>query len=348
MKKIIAGENMLHIILGILKIIGFLLLLIFLLLLLIVLTVLFVPIRYQVLGDLHEDIFIEGKVTWLLRLVSLVVSFRDRKLEYSVKVFGIHVVKSESSDRTKTSAKNIKSGTKKDEAFSEEDEGIEPEILMNEEVQVSTEPPKKKEKIQNQTKPEQVENVEKEVPVLEEIPVQADLKKEAIKQGHVKEASPKQSVGEKIRKIIQKIKDVIEAIKDKIRNIHQTIENLKKKAAKVKKFLDAKETKNTLHHLKCEIFYLLRHIRPRKLEGNLRLGLDDPGSTGQILGYLSIIQGITGNHLQVEGVFEKKVTEGNVFLKGHIRLCHFIKILLSLLFDKNVRITIKRLLKMRG
>lgn len=84
---------MLHIILGILKIIGIVLGILLLLLLAAVLAVIFVPVRYQIQAKKQEDEVCAGiKVSWLLHIVS--ASFKINKRaehEIAIRLFGIRL-----------------------------------------------------------------------------------------------------------------------------------------------------------------------------------------------------------------------------------------------------------------
>lgn len=78
---------MLHVILLILKIIGWILLGILGLLLGILLLVLLVPVRYRVEGSYYGSPRGTARITWLLHILSLMVSYEE-ELQITVKVFG--------------------------------------------------------------------------------------------------------------------------------------------------------------------------------------------------------------------------------------------------------------------
>lgn len=88
-----AGENMLHIILGILKIIGIIIGLLFLLLICMMLAILFVPVRYR--GKLvRKEEILQGeiRISWFLRTVCAAVSVGiGEKLSLEVRLFGIRL-----------------------------------------------------------------------------------------------------------------------------------------------------------------------------------------------------------------------------------------------------------------
>ena len=75
------------VLLTILKVIGWILLGILGLILLTVLTVLLVPIRYRADGVWKEEKYIRGRVTWLLHLLSICVTY-EKELLLEVRVAG--------------------------------------------------------------------------------------------------------------------------------------------------------------------------------------------------------------------------------------------------------------------
>lgn len=85
---------MLHIILGILKVIGILLLAIIALILLMVLALLFVPVEYRLAGKKLEKV-LEGRaaVSWLFGAIGLSAEYKGKKLVIHLKLFGF-IIKS--------------------------------------------------------------------------------------------------------------------------------------------------------------------------------------------------------------------------------------------------------------
>lgn len=101
---------MVHIILFILKIIGIILASIIGILLFLILIVLLVPIRYQIYGEKREDMKLEGKVTWLLHLIYLRVTYESNKSIIKLRIFGRLFYDSQN---VKNSKNKIKNGKKK-------------------------------------------------------------------------------------------------------------------------------------------------------------------------------------------------------------------------------------------
>lgn len=83
---------MLHLILVILKVIGFLLLAILILLLLGLLSLLFVPVRYEMSGKKTAGL-LEGKVkvSWLFHLVGMAAEYKEKQLGIRLKLCGITI-----------------------------------------------------------------------------------------------------------------------------------------------------------------------------------------------------------------------------------------------------------------
>lgn len=104
------SEDMLHIILFILKIIGIILASIIGLLLFVILVVLLVPIKYRVAADKKEDLTAEAKITWLFRLLYLHISFKDNHYKMRFRILGKVFY---DSDATKDKNKRKKSKRRK-------------------------------------------------------------------------------------------------------------------------------------------------------------------------------------------------------------------------------------------
>ncbi|MBQ4482946.1 MAG: DUF2953 domain-containing protein [Lachnospiraceae bacterium] len=93
---------------------------------------------------------------------------------------------------------------------------------------------------------------------------------------------------------------------------------------------------------------LLKHIRPRKLESNLKLGLDDPASTGEALGLIYSFYPVYTKHLKVEPYFDRKIIEADLFLKGYIQLFFVLWAAGKIYFNKDIRRLYRQIQRIRG
>ncbi len=77
------------VIIFILKLIGIILLVLLGLILLLVLLVLFVPVRYQVYGQIEDGTTIHAKLHWFLHLLSFQADYQDEEFISCLRIFGI-------------------------------------------------------------------------------------------------------------------------------------------------------------------------------------------------------------------------------------------------------------------
>ncbi len=137
-------------------------------------------------------------------------------------------------------------------------------------------------------------------------------------------------------------------IRKRISNILYTIRQFCDKLKEAKKKGDAfLELWESDHMVKSrslfgkQLFYLLKHTKPRKLEGCLEFGFQDPSTTGYAMAFYGILYPVWSPKLIVEPDFEKEVLHCSVKVKGRIRACHFAKAGLRLFLSKDVRRVIK-------
>ena len=86
---------------------------------------------------------------------------------------------------------------------------------------------------------------------------------------------------------------------------------------------------------------VLKHVRPRRLTGYLKFGMDDPAVTGYITGALAVFYPVYRSNFTVEPVFYEKCLSVNCRGSGRIRPIYFIYLGIWLILDKNVRRLIK-------
>lgn len=128
----------------------------------------------------------------------------------------------------------------------------------------------------------------------------------------------------------KKIKCTILKICDKIKLFWKTKE-------KVTSFLTDNIHVEAFKIVKREIGILAGHLRPRRIRGLVRFGFEDPYRTGQVLAGLSILYPFYGEHVEIYPDFEQKILEGDLYIKGHIRMVHLAALLWRLFFNRYVR-----------
>lgn len=299
---------LLHILLFLLKLIGIVLLVILGLIVLILAIILLTPIRYRIGASKYQTIQAEGKVTWLFRLIEMVFKLdtgaeEGKRLHLSFRIAWLKLY-----DNQKPKEKRIKQKkTRKTKS--------KPESKQSEKVIQAAKPEQSEAKVQP-IKTEQAAEMKHEEKLIE---------------------GPKESAVEKIlrlaknaaNKILSLIRGVfslicsILGIPSKIMDGLEKLENFFTKLREKKEAFLAfyNETHNHQwftafwHRLKK----LLLRILPRADRLYLHFGFEDPATTGQVLGSLSILYPICGEKMELCPEFNEEILEGEVKCHGRIR-----------------------------
>lgn len=317
---------MLGFFLGILKWLGILLLVILGLVLAVLLAVLFVPIRYEAEGSFKGEPAAKGRVSWLWRLFSCQVVY-DGEAEVSLRIFG------------------VKTGRKKEAA-----DGAE-EAEIPEPVVTAREKHPEKEEPAGGNKPAEEAPVSGSQPGEEcpapEMPETCERTSAEKLESDAAKAAPEQlgaetETGKKRQKKKRIRQNPFQKIKVTFQRICGKLKTAEEKWQKLRDFLEKEENKNTFRLLKRQVIRLFRHILPGKVSGKVRFGFEDPYTTGRILTYISPFYGWYGRKIQVIPVFDEQVLEGEISLKGRIRIATLLFIGFQVWRDKNFRTLLKR------
>lgn len=302
---------MMAIIFGILKIIGIMLLVVLGLVLFVVLSVLFVPVRYQAEGSLYTKAKGSASVSWFLQLVSLKVSSEaEQKLD--LRILWFHPGRG-------------------DDAEESEDQPEEFETEREEELQEKL--PQEAKKCADQKEPAfSAENPDQKT-------AEAVYKPDIARNQGSDTAVPKQKPGlkAKIVGITDLLRKKMHRLKKKCKTCIKKIKKGRVRWERICAFLQNEENQKTFRLFKKQIFALMRHILPRKAKGKVHFGLGDPYLTGQVLTWISPFYGLYARSIQVSPDFMEACLEGELKLKGHIRLATILLYLLPLLLDKHIR-----------
>ena len=318
---------MLHIILLILKIIGIVIACIIGLILLLICSVLFVAFRYS--GKVKFDKQVEYSLCghWLLWAVSFKVEGRQTNPRTFVRLFGYPLIDTARPKKEKAAAENEKA--KKAEK---------PEKAVAGAIDKKPEKTEAAKKTGNPEKTETAEktgNPEKTKTAVKTEKAEKTQRKEIVKSTA---PAPKPSLRARISgikdKIIGKIKEKIAAIKAKLRKIGNIFKKLKNKKEKLEAIFLSKEGRATIRRLKVQAFKILKHLKFKKLRGRLHFGFDDPATTGKVLGMASILYPIYRGSLKLEPDFNGAVIDGELYIRGRIRLFNLLLPAAKVKFDK--------------
>ena len=334
---------MLGILLTILKIIGIILLVLLGLILTVMAVILLVPIRYRGEGAREEKVLSGSvKITWLLHLLSVDISYSSDGTILQVRLFGkILYPKSEKSPKKdKEKKKNPQPKTQ------EKREKLKAQPKQNEQTVPEQKP--------FEEKPQEVETVYEPQTSLPKLP---KPQKEVVKTSEAKEKDvaqqaqkPKATKSRKdplafVKSKFEAFKKKLLTIKEKFLATKANLQKIKNKIDYWKNLLTSEPMKEAIATLWKKAKGLLRHILPRKLTGRVHFGFEDPSMTGKIVAYLSMLYPFTKDNLVIEPEFETEelILEGNLAFRGRIRLGYLVYVVLSVVLNKNIRRQYKRL-----
>lgn len=284
--------------------------------LLVICSVLFVSVSYQAHGKwTTEEKKIKGSVSWLFSLLHYSFYYDEKGLVTAFRIFGIK--KREKASQKEFDSKK-QSGTQKKS---------DRKIFKRK----KQEQPIRSKKDFSQETEENAVHLEKKTD--SDFP-KSKTKEEIEKKDFVKEKEEKTW----LEKIQEKISAFFHHIKCKIKRIYDIIKNGKEKWEWYRDFWQEETTRNAVAFVKKEIFSLLKKIKPKKIKGYLRFGMDDPAATGMIYGVGCMLQSATMWKVKVLPEFEQKILEGDIYLKGKIRIFTLIKSAMKLYFHKDVKL----------
>lgn len=307
---------MLHIIWLILKIIGIVLLALLCLLLLLVLLVLLVPVRYRAAGSRYDEV-LQGAagISWLLHIFSVSADYCN-ELQVTFRIFGIPIRQRE------PAGENDIFEESPDEAEEDDTELVSAQSL--EETKLSEAETEESETTASET----TEEFLKEQQTKPKKPPQSEQRQK-------KSAGPHKKRPSFLKRLFEKVRFSFMKICDKLKHIGE-------KKAQLKAMYDDEANREMLRLVLKQFKRLIRHILPTKLKGSVKFGFDDPSQTGQILMYISPFYGFYGRNLTVCPSFEEKILEGELELKGRIRVGTLVMIAIALIRNRRFRTSAKR------
>lgn len=305
-----------HILLWILKIAGLLLLFAFGLFLTGILIILFVPVRYELSaqGDIKEKEKIRAWVTvrYFFRLIRFRASYENQNFQWEARIAWRKI------------------GQAKEELIKEETEKNPETHSMPEEM------PKREPVRSGHPGTETRERKSGSESVKEEKSSQKEdfTKKTKKKKSRLREE--KEGLADRIQK---KIKYTFQIICDKIKALTDIKD-------RVEKFIKDEVHQAAFRKGKQIVFHLIKKWMPKKAEGHVEYGFDDPYYTGKLLSYLALFYPLFGTWLRIVPDFENTALKGHVYIKGHLRMNHLAAAAVRLVADKNIRSTVKEVLRL--
>ncbi len=330
----------LKVLLLLLKWIGILLLVLLGLILVILLLVLLAPIRYKGRLDKKEapeEIFrADGLISWLNPFLRVKIRYTEKKLHYTVRIFGICF---KNSDKPKKEKKKKKKEKKKHlKKIKKANQASEGTLIENEFVSI---------KLEENPTGGGAETEEEALPAELSTEVGISQSTEASDgEDSVEAKEKKPSVFAKIKQFIEKIKSIPEKIKQKITKIINAVKLLWHKKEKTIAFFEDELHRTALGTTWDITKQVLRHILPGKIKGHVEFGTGEPESTGKALGALGVLYAWYGKGVTVVPDFYEKRIVAELEFKGRIRCGTVLVKGLRLMRDKQVKRLIRNFKKL--
>ena len=312
---------MLHTLFLILKIIGIILAVILGLVLLVICIVLFVPICYR--ADIHgsgsaKELTVHAKVSFLFGLIKAVFALENGKTDLSVRIAW---KKLGDSDPVEDKAKDRDGEMPKPEKKAVMQKS---QTIQKEEQQDGTLNRITDKAVEDET--EKIEKTEQSAKIYPESTEKKQRKK--------KERKEDSDSASKIEQITEKIKCKYHKFCDKINQITE-------KKDKISDFLTDETHKNAFLKLKNEAFHLLKILKPKKIQGEITFGFEDPSLTGRILAWISMIYPWIGEHTDITPDFEHRTLSGDLRIRGRLYVITLVVTAIRLILSKAVRRSFK-------
>ncbi len=325
-------NNMWHVILQILAVIGIVLLVLLALLILTVLAVLFVPIRYRASGEKEAD-RIEGMaaVSFLYPLLSFKWQRAGNENRWALRLLGIKLKGSPKADKAKAA----------EPEKTEKSKTAEPEKTNKGKAEEAAKAakPEKAEKAAEPVEEKEAEKADKSgESVKEEVKQPATADAETAEKRETAQQRTEETGTQKTNRASteKKARFTISGLCDKMENIRDNVEYYKER-------LTAEENRLFLKRTKERIFAVLKSIKPKVLTARVVCGTGSPDTTGYVCAVYGMLYPVIEDRISFTADFENKVLDGELSVKGKVRVATLLRYGIKILLDKQLKVFLKEM-----
>ncbi len=347
----------LTVLLAILKILGLLLLALVGLILLILGILLFVPVRYRLIGEFDEKKGGEAQISWLGPAVKITGGYyyKGSELFYQGKVLGLLMV-TNGDEKTfpdkisdwkdaRAKKKRLKEQAKRDKAREKERRK---EKKEEKPVSTTTTPNI------NTITPQTSETAKPDFSSYADYEQKAETKRDDNFTGtytpfqYFEEEVPREKLSEKINRIIEKIKTTLEGIRNKSEEVNEKIEDVVDKFEEVERFYYENESQYAMQKMLKLIKRTILYVLPTGGDGEIYFGFCDPSITGRLYGICCALGLAGAKWVNLYPNFQEAEFHGKLSVKGRLRLFYFVRTGLVIILDKKLRNVYKKGKKVIG
>lgn len=295
------GDELVHVILLILKVLGITLLILLGIVLLLVLLLLLAPFHYTIDAEYYGDVKAVGRIQWLCFVLDLKGVYGNNKFLYYLKSFGFMISTNDEEDKhyRAVSDEEAESDKSSNKVKPSETEKVPVRVVEDDFVTYEQEPKPESEPQKKSIFMRIYEGIESGLEWVVTIPMR---------------------VHDKISELMARILDFFANLAENMNKVIKKRDMILQKITGVRSLLEKPYTKKVLKDGKVLLKKMWKHVRPRKLQGNIHFGLEDPATTGQLLGVVGMLYPVYRNHFVIAPDFEQQIFEGKIYAKGRVQI----------------------------
>lgn len=134
----------------------------------------------------------------------------------------------------------------------------------------------------------------------------------------------------------KKARFTISGLCDKMEKIRDNVEYYKER-------LTAEENRLFLKRTKERIFAVLKSIKPKVLTARVVCGTGSPDTTGYVCAVYSMLYPVIEDRISFTADFENKVLDGELSVKGKVRVVTLVRHGIKILLDKQLKVFLKEM-----
>ena len=174
-------------------------------------------------------------------------------------------------------------------------------------------------------------------------PVDSQLQNAPEKPQQETDSDKKEKKISPVRKLLSGIQSKRKRIWDRIHHIRATLGRVGTQITWWRDFLEHPRVQAGISLVWKHAKFLIRHVLPTKMDGEITFSTEDPSITGAILAVLGMTIPFHKNCVRVRPLFSgENYCQGNVRIKGRIYGIVFVRAAVSIYFNKNIKYVIRR------
>lgn len=148
--------------------------------------------------------------------------------------------------------------------------------------------------------------------------------------------SEKRSADKQEKDTEKKARFTISRLCDKMENIRDNVEYYKER-------LTAEENRLFLKRTKERLFAVLKSIKPKVLTARVVCGTGSPDTTGYVCAVYGMLYPVIEDRISFTADFENKVLDGELSVKGKVRVATLVRHGIKILLDKQLKVFLKEM-----